>query len=188
MRRFRKGGQLNLTLGTAYTKFWIGIGRLCEPFQLEMHSMTVRAFNIHGTQRMPEWRFMIWTTTFWNIPQGLIVNHDLLNMFCFHLLIHLLLLIKINLVLLSFLIIINLPFLVLLLLQFVQIGLILLFLYLPLVVLLLLHFSQMSLVFYLPQLFSLPLQFSQMSFMLQDFHLPLLLSLPLQFSQVCLML
>src|ERR1700676_4154844 len=94
MMRFRKGWELNLTLETAYTKFWIGIGRLCEPFQLEMHSMTVGAFNIHGTQRMPEWRFMIWMTTFWNIPQGLIVNHDFLNMFCFHLLIHLLLLIR----------------------------------------------------------------------------------------------
>ena len=49
MRRFRKGWKLNLTLETAYTKFWIDIGRLCEPFQLEMHSMTVGAFNIHRT-------------------------------------------------------------------------------------------------------------------------------------------
>src|ERR1700683_4079954 len=111
MRRFRKGWELNMALETAYTEFWIGIGRLCEPFQLEMHSMTVGAFNIHGTQRMPLCRFMIWTTTFWNIPQGLIVNHNLLNMFCFQLLIHLLLLININLVLLF----LYLPLLILLL-------------------------------------------------------------------------
>src|SRR6202050_5022846 len=151
MRRFRKGWELNMALETAYTEFWIGIGRLCEPFQLEMHSMTVGAFNIHGTQRMPKWRFMIWTTTFWNIPQGLIVNHNLLNMFCFHLLIHLLLLIKIKLMLL--------------------------FLYLPLLVLLLLQFRKMSLMFHLPLLFLLPLQFSQVCLMLQDFLI--IIDLPL---------
>ena len=100
---------------------------------------------------MPLCRFMIWTTTFWNIPQGLIVNHNLLNMFCFHLLIHLLLLIKIKLMLL--------------------------FLYLPLLVLLLLQFRKMSLMFHLPLLLLLPLQFSQVCLMLQDFLI--IIDLPL---------
>ncbi len=62
---------------------------------------------------MPVCRFLIWTTTFWKVPQGLIVIHDLLDVFQLVLLMDLLLLIDINLVLQGFLIIINLPLLLL---------------------------------------------------------------------------
>src|ERR1700676_2742184 len=137
MRGFRRRGELNLTLETAYTKFWIFIGRPCELFRFEMQSMTVRTLKIHRTQRMPMWRFTIWATTFWNIPQGLIVIHDLLDVFQLDLVIHVLLLSNIHLMLLSF----HLPLLFLLLLQCRQISLVLLSFHLLLLLLLLLQFS-----------------------------------------------
>jgi hypothetical protein len=125
MRMFRQRGQLNLTLETAYTKLWITVRRPCEPFRHEMQSMTVRTFNIHGTQRMAVWRFLIWTATLWNVPQVLIVIHDLKELFHLSLLLSLLLLSDIILMLQLILIIINLPLLLLLLLQFSQMSLML---------------------------------------------------------------
>ena len=43
--------------------------------------MTVRTLNIRGTQKVCMCGFMIWMTADWNVPQGLIVIHDLLDVF-----------------------------------------------------------------------------------------------------------
>ena len=66
----------------------------------------------------------MWMMPFWKVSQGFIVNHGLLNMFCFGLLIHLLL--------------------VLLLLYFSPLCLVSCSFHLPLFLLLLLQFSQVS--------------------------------------------
>jgi hypothetical protein len=63
IRWIRKWRQLDLTLKTAYTKLWMNVGRVGEPFRLEVHSVTVRALNRHGTQRMPVGRFLVWATS-----------------------------------------------------------------------------------------------------------------------------
>ena len=99
MRGLRQGREVYLTLETAYTELWRSIGRICKLFTFEMHSMTLDSFNIHWAQIMPKLRFLIRTTTFWGVPQGIIVVDDLLDMFCFLLQMDLQLLIKIVLVL-----------------------------------------------------------------------------------------
>jgi hypothetical protein len=187
VRRFRERWELNLALETAYTELWIDVGRVCEPFQLEMQRVTFRTLNIHRTQIMPTCRFMIGTTTYWKDPQGLIVIHDLLDVFDLLLLIDLLLLLLLLLQLLCF----HLPLIVLLLLQLCEMSLILLHFHLPLLLLLLLQLCKMSLIllcFHLPLLLLLPLQFSQIGLMLLSFHLPLMLLPLLHFSQMSLML
>jgi hypothetical protein len=95
-------------------------------------------------------------TTFWKVPQGLIVIHDLLDMFQLVLLMVLQLLINVELVFLFF----HLPLLILLLLQLGHISLMLLFFQLSLPILLLSQFSQTGMV-------------------MQDFYPPLILLLPL---------
>ena len=97
-RWLRNGGQLNFTLKTAYSKFWIynrGVGQL---FTFEVQSMTMWTFNIHRAQRMPcGGRFLVWTAGNWKSSQGLVISHNLLNMFNFMLLNDPLLLSHINL-------------------------------------------------------------------------------------------
>ena len=106
MRWLRQGREVYLTLETAYTELWRSIGRICKLFAFEMHSMTLDAFNIHWAQKMPKLRFLIRTTTFWGVPQGIIVIDDLLDVFCFLLQMDLQLLIEIDLVL----VFLHLPF------------------------------------------------------------------------------
>src|SRR6267154_3647100 len=158
IRWIGKWRQLDLTLKTAYTKLWMNVGRVGEPFQLEVHSMTVRALNRHGTQRMPTGRFLVWLTSWRNSHQSLIVVNGLLD--------HLLMLYH-------FLFIFNLCLLHLLLLHFSHMSLMLInFLIMinpPLLLLLLLHFSHTCL-------------------MLQSVSIMINLSLTLHFSHTCLML
>ena len=49
-------------------------------------------FNIHWAQRMPCGRFLVRTAGNWKSSQGLVISHNLLNMFSFLLLNDLLLL------------------------------------------------------------------------------------------------
>jgi hypothetical protein len=119
-------------------------------------------------------------TTLQDVSQGLIVIHDLLNVFHPLLLIDLLLLGNIHLMLLSF----HPPWLFLLLLQCSQISLVLLYFHLPLLLVLPLQFSQAQ-GFHLPLMLLLLLLFNQMSLV---FPLSLFLLLLSQFSQMCSML
>ena len=96
-RWLRNGGQLNLTLETAYSKFWIHSRGVSQLFTFEVQSMTMWTFNIHRAQRMPCGRFLGWMAGNWKSSQGLVISHDLLNMFNFLSLNNLLLLSHINL-------------------------------------------------------------------------------------------
>src|SRR5882762_4476974 len=142
IRRIGKWRQLNLTLKTAYTKLWMKVGRLGEPFGLEMHSVTVGAFNRHGTQRMPTGRFLVWTTSWWDSHQGLMIINGILDLNDFSLLDHLLMLLNMNPMLFNFLIMINMP----LMLHFIHLCLVLQSFLILINLPLMLHFSHMCLV------------------------------------------
>src|ERR1700676_2850278 len=58
-RRRRKRREINLTLKTALTKFFIIGSGSFELFSIPVKSMAVSTFNIHGTKRMTAKRFLI---------------------------------------------------------------------------------------------------------------------------------
>jgi hypothetical protein len=114
----------------------MNFGKVGEPLQLEMHSMTVGEMNRHGTQRMSTGRFLVWPTSRQKSHQSLMVVDGLLDLNDFSLLDHLLMLLQMHLMLFDFMIMINLS----LVLHFIHMCLVLQSFLILIILPLLLHF------------------------------------------------